>query len=49
MVEENETQQTITPQIAVENVLAGLRLLEQAFEAIGPKGRSRNLKSGWVG
>jgi hypothetical protein len=35
---ENDTQQTISPPIAFENVEAGLRVIEAAFEAIGPKG-----------
>jgi hypothetical protein len=38
MVDENETQQEITPAIAFENVETGLELLEKAFKAVGPEG-----------
>jgi hypothetical protein len=50
MVEENETQQTITPQVAIENVLAGIRLVQEAFTAIGPEGTLEQFQKqlGWV-
>jgi hypothetical protein len=38
MVDENDTQQTITPQIALENIESGLELIEEALDAIGKKG-----------
>ena len=41
MKDENETQQTITPAIAFENVEACLEMLERAFDAIGPEGTEK--------
>jgi hypothetical protein len=38
MVDENETQQTITPEIAYENILASVQVITAAFKKIGPKG-----------
>jgi hypothetical protein len=38
MVDENETQQAITPGIAFENIETGLKLLEGAFRFIGERG-----------
>lgn len=38
MVDENETQQEVTPEIAFENVEAGVELLEKAFRDIGAEG-----------
>lgn len=38
MVDENETQETVTVAVAFENVRAGVRLLEKAFQKIGEEG-----------
>ncbi len=38
MVDENESQQEISPAIVFENVETGLEILERAFNAIGRKG-----------
>jgi ParB/RepB/Spo0J family partition protein len=38
MVLENETQRGVTPQVAFENVEAGVQLLEKAFTAVGKEG-----------
>jgi hypothetical protein len=41
MVDENETQRTVPPKVVVENVEAGLKLLEKAFKTIGPEGTEK--------
>jgi len=38
MVDENESQQEISPAVVFENVQTGLEILESAFKSIGPKG-----------
>jgi ParB-like chromosome segregation protein Spo0J len=38
MVDENETQQEISPAIVFENVLVGVEMMESALEEIGEKG-----------
>jgi ParB-like nuclease family protein len=38
MVDENDTQQNMTTEIAFENVECALNLLEKAFREIGPEG-----------
>ena len=39
MVDENESQLSITPAVAFENVQVGVNLLEEAFRKIGPNGK----------